>query len=93
MALDTGGHLRLLVDNHTRALGVLRDEHRTVTVREVLVVPVGSEPGGAATVLEMLGAGGVNVDYAYAAHGTDGAAGVAVIGVDDPLRAATLTGL
>ena len=90
MALDAGGHFRLVVDNHTRAVGVLRDEHRTVTTREVLYVPVGPGPGGAAVVLEMLGAAGVNVDCLYG--GADDA-GVVVIGVDDPLRAAAATGL
>ncbi len=91
MALDTIGHLRLVVDNHTRALNVLRHERRTVSARDVLYVATASEPGGAASVFEVLGNAGVNVDHSYC--GVDGAAGILVIGVDDPLRVAALTGL
>jgi len=36
LALEAAGHLRVVVDNHTRALGVPRDRHYQVVEREVL---------------------------------------------------------
>lgn len=87
MALDAGGHFHFIVDNHNRAIGILRADHRAVTTREVLYVPTGPGPDGAAVVLAMLASAGLNVDSVY------GGAGVVVIGVDDPIRAAAATGL
>ncbi len=91
MTLDAGGHLYLIVDNHLRAASILRDNHRTVTERPVLYVPVASGPGGLAPVLKMLADAEVNVNYAYGADGRSGS--VVVIGVDDAQRAAAATGL
>ena len=91
MTLDAGGHLYLLVDNHLRAASILRDNHRTVTERPVLYVPVASGPGGLAPVLKMLADAEVNVNYAYGADARSGS--VVVIGVDDAQRAAAATGL
>ncbi len=91
MTLDTGGYLHLVVDNHVRAASVLRDDHRTVTERHVLYVPVPPGPGGLAPVLKMLADADVNVNYAYGADARSGSA--VVIGVDDAQRAAAATGL
>jgi hypothetical protein len=37
MALETGGQLRLVVDNHVHAAAVLRDHHHQVAERNVIV--------------------------------------------------------
>jgi hypothetical protein len=91
MALDAGGLLHLVVDNLLRATAILRDHHRTVTERDVLVVPIAPGPGGLAPVLESLAAAGVNVNYAYGLDARSGSS--VVIGVDDAMRAAAATGL
>src|SRR5712691_11885133 len=65
MALDASGHLRVLVDNHVLAAGVLRELHHQVTERQVLQVAVSNAPGGLAPVLALVADAGINVDYAY----------------------------
>ena len=40
MALETGGQLRLVVDNHVHAAAVLREHHHQVTERDVIVTAV-----------------------------------------------------
>ena len=45
MALETGGQLRLVVDNHVHAAAVLRDHHHQVTERNVIVTAVPNAPG------------------------------------------------
>ena len=91
MALDAGGRLHLILDNHVRGVGVLRGGHHRVTERDVLYIAVPQGPGGLAPVLKMVGDAGVNIDYAYGADAKEG--GVAVIGVDNAQRAAAATGL
>src|SRR5690349_20425657 len=65
IALDAGGQLRLIVDNHVHAAGILRDLHHQVSEREVLLLSVANTPGGLAPLLALLADAGVNVDYAY----------------------------
>lgn len=92
LSLESTGQLRLVVNNHGRALAVLRDGHYQVSERDAIVANVPGGPGGLATVLALLAEAEVNVDYAYGADGRAGESAV-VIGVDDPLRAATAAGL
>ena len=69
LALDTGGQLRLVVDNPVRAASVLRDEHHQVTEQNVVFTTLPNGPGAVAPVLKLLAAG-VAVGL-----GTDGPAG------------------
>jgi hypothetical protein len=92
LSLDAHGQLRLVVDNHVRALGTLRDRHHTVTEREVLFVTAPHAPGGLAPALQLVADAGINVEYAYAAGGETMTAGV-VIGVEDARRAAFAAGV
>ena len=93
MSLDATGLLRLLLDNHVRGAGVLRDRRHTIAEREVIAVQVSSAPGSLATVLALLADAGVNVEYVYMSTPEAGPMSVAVIGVDDPMRAAGIAGL
>ena len=45
MALETGGQLRFVVDNHVHGGAVLREHHHQVTEREVLVTAVPEHAG------------------------------------------------
>ena len=94
MAVEPSGQLRLVVDNHVRAAGVLRERHHQVTAREVLLASVGAGPGALAPVLELVAAAGVNVEYAYGTAPDGGLVGSSiVIGVEDAVRAAAAAGI
>ena len=87
MGLDTGGQLRLVVDNHVHCAGVLRESRHQVTEREVLMLALPDTPGALATPLRLVADAGININYTY------GAAAAIVLGVDDALRASALTGI
>ena len=89
LSVEPTGQLRLVVDNHVRASGVLRERHHQVTTREVLVAAVGSGPGALAPILDMVAGVGVNVGTGVeVAGGTEVAVEVAGGGVVPPLSAA-----
>ena len=69
LSLEVTGSLRLVVDNHVHARGVLAERHYEVTERDALVVRIANNPGALAAIARMLAAAGVNVDYVYAASG------------------------
>ena len=93
LSIEPSGQLRLVVDNHVRASGVLRERHHQVTTREVLVAAVASGPGALAPVLAMVAGAGVNVEYAYGTAPDTGSSASIVIGVDDAARAAAAAGI
>jgi hypothetical protein len=93
MMLEPSGHLRLVVDNHVRALGALRDQHHTVTERDVITVTVANGPGGVMSALQLLADAGRNLDYAYVGAADGTATALAVLGTEDAQRAAVAAGL
>jgi hypothetical protein len=93
LLLESGGRLRLVVDNVVRAAGVLRENRHPVETREVLVVRTANTAGAIAPVLALVADAGINVEYAYAAAGEGSATATVVLGVDDAMRAATAAGL
>lgn len=60
------GILRLIVTDNEKAKEVLKAKGFTVGRTNVVAAEVGDRPGGLHTILEMLNAGGVNVEYMYA---------------------------
>jgi hypothetical protein len=93
IALDASGQLRLVVDNHVHASGVLRDLHHHVSEREVLLLAVANTPGGLAPILVLLADAGVNVDYAYGGTAEMSPSAAVVLGVSDTMRAAAAAGV
>ena len=93
MMLDTGGTMRLMVDNPTHAAGVLRERHYDVTLRDVLFVQLADQPGAFAKVARLLASTGVNLDYVYATVLQNQPQAAIVIGVSDAMRAAAAAGL
>lgn len=92
VSLESGGHLRLVVDHAARAEGLLREQHRSVATTQVLVVPTSCDRHALSATLGLVAEAGANIDYAYAAcPGKDG--GVLVLAVADPLRVAAKAGL
>jgi len=93
LAIDSSGLLRLVVDNHVRAAGVLREQHHEVTVRDVVVVAVANGPGGLAPALQLAADAGVNVEYAYGSAPERMTTAAVVLGVADAARAAAAAGM
>src|ERR1700694_135067 len=65
IALETGGQLRLVVDNHVHGAAVLREHHHQVTERDVIVTAVPNSPGALAPALRLVADANVNGEYAY----------------------------
>jgi len=93
MALEQGGQLRMVVDNHVHGGAVLRDHHHQVTERDVVVCTLPNVAGALAGPLRLVGEAGVNVEYAYGGCTDTAATASVVLGVDDAMRASALTGL
>jgi hypothetical protein len=91
MSLATNGLLRLVVDNHVRAAGVLAQHHHTVTTRDVLLLSLPRTAEALGSILQSLADGSVNVDYAYGGCGEHTSS--FVLGVDEAARAATVGGI
>ena len=93
MGIETGGQLRLIVDNHVHAAAVLRDHHHQVTERNVIVTSVPNAPGALAPALRMISDAGVNVEYAYGGGSEGSPTATIVLGVDDAERASAAAGV
>lgn len=93
MSLDTSGQLRLVVDNHVRAAGVLRERHHKVAERPVIVAATAAAAGGLAPILALLADAGINVDYVYGSAADTARSAAIVIGVAEPERAAAAAGV
>jgi len=85
MVADTEefGVVRIICDRPRFAKEVLEKAGFGVSLAGVFAVEVPGRPGGLADVLEVLGAEGVNVEYAYCFVEPSGDAAVDVIKVDD----------
>jgi hypothetical protein len=90
--VESTGQLHLVVDNHVRASGVLRDAHYRVNERDVLMVALSNTPGSLAAALTLAADAGINVNYLYGSTPASETAAV-VVGVDDARKAAAATGL
>ena len=93
IALEGTGQLRLVVDNHVHASGVLREHHHQVTERDVIVIGSSNAPGSLAPALQLVRDAGVNVEYAYGGGPDASPTAVIVLGVDDAVRAASAAGV
>ncbi|WP_243309952.1 ACT domain-containing protein [Fundidesulfovibrio agrisoli] len=60
------GILRLIVSDHEKAKKALKENGFTVGRTSVVAVEVDDQPGGLNAILQILSAGGVNVEYMYA---------------------------
>jgi hypothetical protein len=92
LGLEGHGQLRLVVDNHLRALSTLGNAHYQLSEQDVLVLSVPSGAGGLASVANLLAAAGVNIDYAYSGPADRVDGGLVVVGVEDAARAAAMAG-
>ena len=93
MALEAGGQLRLVVDNHVHGAAVLRDHHHQVTERHVIVTSVPNTAGSLAPALKLVADADVNIEYAYGGSADGAPTATVVIGVADAQRAAAAAGV
>src|ERR1700704_5313905 len=93
MALETGGQLRLLVDNHVHAAAMLREHHHQVTERDVIVTAVPNSQGALAPTLRLVSDANVNIEYAYGGGCEGGPTALIVLGVENAQRAAAAAGV
>jgi hypothetical protein len=93
MALESGGQLRMVVDNHVHGGAMLREHHHQVAERNVIVTTIPNAPGALAPALKLVSDAGVNVEYAYGAGSEGSATATIVIGVENAERAAAAAGI
>lgn len=93
LSVESSGHVRFVVDNRVRTEGVLRERRLQVTTRDVLAVSAAHSPGSLARILRLLAEAGVNIEYAYSGVGEGIARATIILGVDNPMRAASAAGL
>jgi hypothetical protein len=93
MSLESGGQLRLVVDNHLHAAATLRDHHHQIAERDVIVTTISNSPGALAPTLKLVSDAGVNVGYAYGGASDGSSTAAIVLGVDDAQRAAAAAGV
>ncbi len=93
LTMESRGVLRIVVDNHVHATGVLRDNHYTVAERDVLYVQSPNDPGALARVCRLIASAGINLDYAYGAAVEGSPMAAIVVGVDDAQRASAAAGV
>jgi len=93
MGMETGGQLRLIVDNHVHAAAVLRDHHHQVMERSVIVTAIPNGPGALAPALRMISDAGINIEYAYGGGSEGSPTATIVLGVDDAERVSAAAGV
>jgi len=93
MALEAGGQLRLVVDNHVHAAAILREHHHQVTERDVILMALSNEPGSLVPALRLVSDANVNIEYAYASVGEMSPTAAVVVGVEDAQHAAAAAGV
>jgi hypothetical protein len=93
LALEAGGHLRMVVDNHVHAAATLREHHYQVTERDVLVTSVPNTPGALAPALQLISDARINIEYAYGGAGETGNTASIVLGVPHVMNASAAAGI
>jgi hypothetical protein len=93
LSLESGGHLRLVVDNHVHASAMLREHHHHVTERDVILMSVPNSPGALWPALKLVSDANVNIEYAYAGASDQAPIAAVIVGVDDAQRAAAAAGV
>lgn len=93
MSLESGGQLRLVVDNHVHGAATLREHHHQLTERDVIVSSVPNAPGALVPALKLVSDAKINLEYAYAGGSESGPTALIVLGVENAQRASAAAGL
>ena len=92
LMLESGGQVRMVVDNHVHAAAVLREHHHQVTEKDVVVVTVPNTPGSLAPALKLLADANVNIEYAYAGVAESNQMASIVVGTEHVMQASAAAG-
>lgn len=86
---DSGEHgvLRVVTTNPDKTREVLRETHDRWTETDVLVVPIGNEPGAFGQAAKKISDAGVNTLYAYCTANPEADVTTAIFKVVDPEKA------
>jgi hypothetical protein len=86
---DSGEHgvLRIVCDDADRARATLREAHDRWTETDVLVLPIGNEPGAFASLAAKLADAGVNILYAYCTAAENSESTTAIVKAPDVAQA------
>ena len=93
LTVEAGGVMRMIVDNHVHAVGVLRDRYHDVDERDALLVAVPNNPGAFLAVARLMAGAGVNLEYVYGSALEDRSMATIVVGVEEADRAAAAAGV
>jgi len=91
--LESGGTLRLIVDNPLHAAGTLKDQQFSVNERDVLFIHLPNNPGAFEQATQLLTKAGINIEYVYGSAVADYPMASIVVGVEDIQHAAMATGI
>jgi hypothetical protein len=81
------GILRLIVNDREKAMVALKEKGFTVSKTEVVAVEVPDQPGGLASILQVLDSEAINVEYMYAFVERCGANAVIIFRFDETEKA------
>lgn len=84
------GLLRLIADQPEKAQKVLAEKGYLTIANDVLGVMVEDKPGSLASILELLAADGVGVEYAYAFNSPNVGTALMALRADDCAKAAQI---
>lgn len=84
------GILRLIVNDRDKAISTLKGKGFTVSKTEVVAVEVPDQPGGLASILQVLDAEAINVEYMYAFVERCGANAVIIFRFDETDKAISI---
>ena len=93
LSVETGGMLRMVVDNPLRAAGALESRKYTVQQREILFLELPHKPGALEHATRMLANADVNIEYTYASGLENQPRVAVVVGEENAARAANATGM
>lgn len=86
------GVLRLIVDDRTRCLRILKSHDLAAQETDVIAVEIEDEPGSLHRIVDVLDRGHVNVEYMYTFFGKKGDNAIVVFKTDDAARATAALG-
>lgn len=81
------GILRGIVSDTEKAVAILKGAGYTVKLTDVLAVRVPDEPGGLASVLTLMNAADISIEYLYSFVRSSGSHALVIFRVPDPERA------
>ncbi len=93
LALDSGGTLRIVVNNSLNAAGLLRVKQYVIEERDVLLIQLPDETGALYKATRLLSSAGVNIEHAYGCSPDAQPMGCVVMAVDDIERASMVAGV